>query len=140
MQYKIPIQIENEDTIVLGLSLRQLTIMMVWAGLGYAVFKSLETRVSPQAGLIFASPFVLIGIVIALIKVAEMTFLPTILNFFRMTLNSKTRLWSQGTDSYSDIDVGYVAVNQQKAPAVSKKSLESAMNEDETITENILKL
>ena len=28
MQYKIPIQIENEDTIVLGLSLRQLGIMM----------------------------------------------------------------------------------------------------------------
>jgi hypothetical protein len=30
MQYKIPIQIENEDTIVAGLSLRQLTIMMIW--------------------------------------------------------------------------------------------------------------
>ncbi len=29
MQYKIPVQIENEDVIVLGLSLRQLTIMMV---------------------------------------------------------------------------------------------------------------
>lgn len=28
MQYKIPIQIENEDTIVLNLSLRQLGIMM----------------------------------------------------------------------------------------------------------------
>ena len=30
MQYKIPIQIENEDTIVAGLSLRQLAIMMLW--------------------------------------------------------------------------------------------------------------
>ncbi len=30
MQYKIPIQIENEDTIVAGLSLRQLIIIMVW--------------------------------------------------------------------------------------------------------------
>lgn len=30
MQYKIPIQIENEDTIVAGLSIRQLVIMMVW--------------------------------------------------------------------------------------------------------------
>lgn len=30
MQYKIPIQIENEDTIVAGLSLRQLAIMGIW--------------------------------------------------------------------------------------------------------------
>lgn len=29
MQYKIPVQIENEDSIVMGLSLRQLAIMMV---------------------------------------------------------------------------------------------------------------
>lgn len=30
MQYKIPLQIENEDVIVAGLSLRQLAIMMIW--------------------------------------------------------------------------------------------------------------
>ena len=29
MQYKIPVQIENEDPIFLGLSLRQLTIIMI---------------------------------------------------------------------------------------------------------------
>ncbi len=32
MQYKIPLQIENEDTIVAGLSIRQLVIMMMWGG------------------------------------------------------------------------------------------------------------
>ena len=140
MQYKIPIQIENEDTIVLGLSLRQLAIMMVWAGLWYTVFKTFETRVSPQFWLIAASPFVIIGIIIALIKVAEMTFLPTVLNFFRMTLNSKTRFWSQWTDSFSDIDVGYVALNSEKAAAESNKSLEAVMGADDKIGENIGKL
>lgn len=29
MQYKIPVQVENEDPILLGLSLRQLTIVMI---------------------------------------------------------------------------------------------------------------
>ena len=29
MQYKIPLQIENEDVIVAGLSLRQLAIIMI---------------------------------------------------------------------------------------------------------------
>ena len=41
MQYKIPLQIENEDIIVAGLSLRQLIIMMVWGGLAYTVFKNM---------------------------------------------------------------------------------------------------
>lgn len=45
MQYKIPIQIENEDPIVLGLSLRQLTIMMMWGGLAYTIFKSIEPQI-----------------------------------------------------------------------------------------------
>lgn len=42
MQYKIPIQIENEDVIVANLSLRQLMILMAWGGLGYVIFKKAE--------------------------------------------------------------------------------------------------
>ena len=45
MYYKIPIQIENEDTIVLGLSLRQLGIMMAFGGIAYALFQFLESRI-----------------------------------------------------------------------------------------------
>jgi hypothetical protein len=30
MQYKIPVQIENEDPIVLWLSIRQLAIIFIW--------------------------------------------------------------------------------------------------------------
>jgi len=41
MQYKIPVQIENEDPILLWLSLRQLTIVMIWFWIWYSVFKSL---------------------------------------------------------------------------------------------------
>ena len=79
MQYKIPIQIENEDTIVLGLSLRQLGIMMAFGGIAYALFQFLESRIGG----------------IALVRIAEMTFLPLTLNFLRMSLNGKARPWSQ---------------------------------------------
>lgn len=60
MQYKIPIQIENEDTIVAGLSLRQLVIMMVWGGMAYGIFKSLEPNLGSEISLIFALPFAII--------------------------------------------------------------------------------
>ena len=42
MQYKIPVQIENEDPIFLGLSLRQLMILMVGFSFAYLIFTSLE--------------------------------------------------------------------------------------------------
>ena len=140
MQYKIPIQIENEDVIVAWLSLRQLTIMMVWGWLGYAVFKSVETNLGPQVGLILAIPFVLIGVIVALLKIAEMTFLPTALNFFRLSLNAPSRTWSQGTDSYGDMEIWYVSLPTTKVQAEQNASLEWAMNADDAIQENILKL
>lgn len=130
MQYKIPLQIENEDTIVAGLSIRQLVIMMMWGGVGYAVFRALEGSLGPNGAVIFAIPPVIIGIVVALTKIAEMTFLPAILNYFRLQLNAKQRLWSLGTDSYSDIEIGYVTQPTQKSDTQSKKSLESQLNDD----------
>jgi hypothetical protein len=140
MQYKIPIQIENEDVIVANLSLRQLLIMMIWGGLGYVIFKKSESTIGPEVGLILAIPFVLIGIVVALMKISEMTFLPVALNFFRLTLNAKERAWSQGTDGYSDLDVGYVVINSQKALADPNQSIESLIEDDADINTNILKL
>jgi hypothetical protein len=140
MQYKIPIQIENEDPIVLGLSMRQLTIMMMWGGLAYTVFKSLEPQLWPQLALGFAAPFAIIGIIIALVKIAEMTFLPVVLNFFRLRLNSRERKWSMGCDGYSDMEVGYVSMTTQKANAEANKSLETTLGEDLTIHDKIGKL
>ncbi len=80
--------------------------------------------------MIFAIPPVIIGIVVALTKIAEMTFLPAILNYFRLQLNAKQRLWSLGTDSYSDIEIGYVTQPTQKTDTQSKASLESQLNDD----------
>lgn len=98
--------------------------------MGYAIFRALETSIGPNAALIFAIPPVVIGIIIALVKVAEMTFLPTILNYFRLQLNSKQRLWSIGTDSFSDIEIGYLTQPTQKADSKSKSNIESQLDDD----------
>ncbi len=75
-----------------------------------------------------------------MIKIAEMTFLPVVLSTVRLSLNSKSRIWSVGTDSYSDLEVGYVTLAAQKAQAESNISLETRMNEDDQVNEKILKL
>ena len=75
-----------------------------------------------------------------MIKIAEMTFLPVVLSTIRLSLNSKSRIWSVGTDSYSDLEVGYVTLAAQKAQAESNISLETRMSEDDQVNEKILKL
>jgi PrgI family protein len=130
MQYKIPLQIENEDTIVAGLSIRQLVVMMIWGGVGYAIFRALEGSLGPKGALIFAIPPIIIGIIIALVKIAEMTFLPAILNYFRLELNDKQRMWSLGTDSFSDMEIGYVTLPNEQKDNKNNASMESKMNDE----------
>lgn len=138
MQYKIPLQIENEDIIVAWLSLRQLIIMMVWGGLGYTVFKNMEPKVGGTIAAMLAAPLVLIGITVALTKIYEMTFLPAVLNYIRLSLNAKSRTWSVWTDSFSDLEVGYVILPSQEKELKQNVSMESKMNEE--ISEKINKL
>jgi hypothetical protein len=137
MQYKIPIQIENEDTIVLGLSLRQLVIIMVWSGVAYGLFKYLEPRLGSTPALVFAIPIVVTGIVIALIRIYEMTFLPTILNAIRLSLNGRARPWAQGTDSFSELDIGYIMPTKVEVNAVANKSFSDALAEKDDFAEKI---
>lgn len=138
MQYKIPIQIENEDTIVLGLSLRQLIIMMVWGGVAYGLFKYLEPRIGAEIALIvFAAPIAIVGIVIALVRVSEMTFLPVILNTIRLSLNSKARPWSQGTDSYTELEIGYIAPDTRIEVVESNKTFEQTLTERDEFADKL---
>lgn len=141
MQYKIPIQIENEDTIVFGLSLRQLIIIMVWGGAAYGLFQFLEPRIGSAAGLVFAIPLAIIGIVIALVRIAEMTFLPFILNLMRMSLNGQSRPWSQGTDTYSELEIGYIVNSSAKEISpTSKESFTSVIEKDASFAEKLKNL
>jgi hypothetical protein len=73
---------------------------------------------------------VIIGIIIALVKIAEMTFLPAILNYFRLQLNDKQRMWSLGTDSFSDMEIGYVTLPTEQKDHKNNTSLESKMNDE----------
>lgn len=67
-----------------------------------------------------------------------MTFLPAVLNYFRLNLNAKTRLWSLGTDSFSDMEIGYVTLPTDKVESKNNPSLESKINDE--VTQKIDKL
>jgi len=113
MQYKIPVQIENEDPILLWLSLRQLTIVMIWFWIWYSIFKSL----APLGTEIAAIPSIIIALIwifIAIFKYSEMTFVQFILNFIRHKVNLENRKWVKWIDSYSLMDIWFVSNIENK--------------------------
>jgi hypothetical protein len=114
MQYKIPIQIENEDTIIFDLSLRQLGIIIVGVILAFGIFNKFQETM-PQTPL-FIVCVIIIGIffIVAKFRTHEMTFLPFLLNMLRFRINgngpnNEGRVWMRGVDSYSSLQIGYVS-------------------------------
>ncbi|PIE85476.1 hypothetical protein CSA08_01820 [Candidatus Gracilibacteria bacterium] len=115
MQYKIPVQIENDDPIMFGLSLKQLIIIVVSFGLGFGIFKSLVKQTGTEVAFIPAFIVFALGLLIALFKHSEMTFIKFILAFIRLKLNRKQgRVWMKGVDSFQPIDIGYVLLKNEK--------------------------
>jgi hypothetical protein len=109
MQYKIPVQIENEDPVFLWLSLRQLWIIMVWFWIAYALFKNTAEKVWPEIAAIPSIIIAVVAILIATFKQYEMTFIPFILSAIRFNINAKERKWVNWTDSYQPIDIWYLS-------------------------------
>jgi hypothetical protein len=105
MQYKIPVQIENEDPIFLGLSLRQLAIVMVGFGLAYGIFQTLAPKAGGEIALIPSGIIAAFTLAIAVFKYNEMTFIPFVLSVIRFNIFPKQRIWQNGTDSFQPIDI-----------------------------------
>jgi len=114
MQYKIPVQIENEDPIVLWLSLRQLMILLIWWAIAYSIFTSLSKSMDTQIALFPSIIVFIITVAIALVKYQEMTFIPLVLSLLKFNLNEKNRKWSKWVDSFSRIDLWYIEKYQDK--------------------------
>lgn len=138
MQYKIPVQIENEDPIMMWLSLRQLSIIMIWWGIAYGLFKKLVVSVPVEIASMPSIFIVVITLFIALFKHSEMTFIPFVLSFVRYKINLSERTWKAWIDSFHALDIGYLSQND-----VAKKEnidFQSKMDKINELDEKLKKL
>ncbi|QFR39688.1 PrgI family protein [Candidatus Gracilibacteria bacterium 28_42_T64] len=130
MQYKIPVQIENEDPIIGPLSLRQLIIIMVGGGIAYSLFNSLAPSIGVEIAAIPSIFIVLVALMIALFKHSEMTFIPFALSLTRFHTNYKERRWVKGVDSFQPIDIGYITnIEGKKEEIIDFKSKMDQINQ-----------
>ncbi len=114
MQYKIPVQIENDDPILLGLGLKQLSVIMVGFGIAYMIFTSLAPKTGAEIAFIPSWIIAIITVMIAIFKQYEMTFIPFILALLRLNMFSKERSWQKTVDSFQPVDIGYVTNEEKK--------------------------
>ena len=115
MQYKIPVQIEMADRIILWLSLKQLAILLIGLWITYQVWSSLAQRFGAEIAFVPTAILWWITILIVWFKRAEMTFFPYLLSLVRFNINLKERQFVKGTDSFQPIDIGFVTSEGWKA-------------------------
>lgn len=114
MQYKIPVQIENEDPIFLWLSLKQLAIVVIGWWIWYNVFKALAWSTWPEVAAIPSILIIILSIAIAKFQIAWMTFLKFIYSFIRFKINLEERKWIKWVDSFQPIDIWFISIEDEK--------------------------
>ena len=134
MQYKIPINIENEDPIVFGLSLRQLAICGWGLWIWYVTFTSLQWVTWSSWAAFFALIPCIFWILIALFKFSEMTFMVFVFNYLRSWVNWWERRWQQWVDSFSALDIGYIVISEKSDKKIDMwKKMEKIKNMEEQL-------
>ncbi len=97
MRFKVPQNVQREDTIIGPLTLRQLLILGVGGGVAYALYVSLSTTYFIE---IWLPPVAIVGALtaaFAFLKIHEMPFHIFLMNFLEYHLLPKKRIWIQGS-------------------------------------------
>lgn len=139
MQYKIPVQIENEDPIVMGLSLRQLTIIMISFWIAYWVFNSLQESLWVEIAAVPALAIWWLWVLIATFKQYEMTFVPFVLSLLRFNINFRERYWKSWIDSFNALDIWVIVSNTWKDEK-NKIDLRDKMEQINTLEDKLSKI
>lgn len=97
MQYKVPQDVQREDTIVGPLTLKQLIILAAGGGIAYALYIQLSAIYFMQ---IWLPPVILVSAItlaVAFLKIHSLPFYEYIMHLVEYLLLAKKRIWYQGS-------------------------------------------
>jgi hypothetical protein len=97
MQYKIPQDVQREDTIIGPLTLKQLIILGSGGGLAYAIYISLAKTYFIEIWLPPVAIVSVITLAFTFLKIHSQPFYLFLMNFIQFKLLPKKRIWTQGT-------------------------------------------
>lgn len=97
MQFKIPQDVQREDTIVGPLTLKQMIIIGIGGGLAYGIYVSLSKTYFIEIWLPPVAIISIITLAFAFLKVHSLPFHEFLMNFIEYHLSPRERIWIQGT-------------------------------------------
>ncbi|MFA7686075.1 MAG: PrgI family protein [Candidatus Gracilibacteria bacterium] len=128
MQFKVPQDVQREDTIIGPITLKQLGILGLGGGLAYAIYVSLAKTYFME---IWLPPVAIVGgltLAIAFLKIHNLSFGYYLMYLVEFTLLPKKRVWTQGTgipfiSPFEIVKQKQTTVSQSNELGKPKKSL-----------------
>lgn len=126
MQFRIPQDVQREDTIFLNVTFKQLLIMLIGGGISYSLYIILaKSGQSQMTSIVPALVLVFVTLAVAFLKIRDMTFLEAVLYYIEYSMKPKIRFWKMGAGdnrSLSNTSIG--SVSKKIAPADKLTELE----------------
>jgi len=117
MQFKIPQNVQREDTVIGPVTFKQLAILLVGGGLTYAVYLLLAQS---YIWTVWLPPVVILGgltAAIAFLKFKDMNFVTALLYFVEFNFKPKIRVWKQGL---ADVRLSILQALPEEAKKIAK--------------------
>lgn len=97
MQFKVPQDVQREDTIIGPLTLRQMGILGVGGFMAYAIYVSLAGAYFMEVWLPPVAIISVITLAIAFLKIHSLPFWEFLMHFIEYHILPRQRFWIQGT-------------------------------------------
>lgn len=123
MQFKIPQNVQREDTIIGPLTLRQMLICGGGGGISYLIYIALGKNYYAE---IWLPPIIIIGaitVAFAFLKIHDMNFYQYVLHGLEHLLKPRRRTWQQSS--------GDVFISEITPPTVKPKKDKKALAKEE---------
>ncbi|MBI4234754.1 PrgI family protein [Candidatus Peregrinibacteria bacterium] len=124
MQFKVPQDVQREDTIIGPLTLKQMITLGIGGGIAYAIYITLAKTYFMEVWLPPVAIVVVITLAFAFLKIHNMPFQLFIMNFAQYHILAKKRIWIQEADSPYISLLSFLEQKQQKKSEDSKKTKE----------------
>lgn len=98
MQYKVPQDVQREDTIIGPITLRQLIMLAIGGGIAYALYVTLARGWTWQVWLPPVAIVSIITLAFTFLKVHGLSFHIFLMNFIEYKVLPQKRFWIQGSD------------------------------------------
>ena len=129
MQFKVPQDVQREDTIIGPLTLKQMAILGVGGFIAYAIYISVSKTYHIETWLPPVAVISVITLAVAFLKIHNLPFWEFLMHFIEYHILAKQRVWIQGT--------GYPFISPFETSKEKKK--EKEIFHKETTTDKKLK-